>query len=219
MNNKFETLRPWLKDILSSIKRDIKADYLPADKIFYRAHFGNRPLNRLSADEIYAAFEKELLAGNESLAEWVVNHWVFQHGELYDHFAEQLSQINPEFDEVKELTEAQTTKILAGTEAFGAIQTYLFSVLNAVVFPASTFEKLRQAAILEKSQREEAEASQSAKESLEQTIEIQQREIARLQDKCESKVAGVLKKYTTDTEALKKQIKALQQKLNGCQRS
>ena len=212
MENKFESLRPWLKSILSAIKKDIKTDYLPGDKVFYKAHFGNRPMNRLSQDEIFAAFEKELLAGHESLAEWVVNHWVFKHGDIYTHFADRLSQISPDFNELTELTAVQSEQVLAGTEAFGVIATYLFSQLNGVVFPASVFEKLRQAA-LESTEKQEAEtSSRSAQESLEQIIERQQRELVRLQDKYESKVAGVLRKYQTDTEALKKQVRALQQK-------
>lgn len=220
MQNKFETLQPWLKDILSSIKRDIKTDYLPADKAFYKVHFGNRPLNRLSTEEIYAAFEKELLAGHDSLDEWVVNRWVFKHGEIYNHFAERLSQIRPDFNELKELTEQESAQILAGTEAFGPIPTYLFCQLNAVVFPTSIFSRMRQEALDAKKVQEAELASQDAKESLEQTVERQQREISRMQEKYEGKIAGVLKKYTTDVEALKKQIRALQQKMNQtCQHS
>lgn len=213
MENKFESLGPWLKNILSSIKKDIKSDYLPADKIFYKTHFGNRPMNRLGPDEIFAAFEKELLAGHESLSEWVVNRWVFKHGDIYTHFADRLSIICPDFNELKELTLDQSEEVLAGAESFGAISTYLFSQLNGVVFPSSIFEKLRQAALEAKEKQEVEETSQLAQETLEQIIERQQRDLVRLQDKYESKVAGVLRKYQTDTEALKKQVRALQQKL------
>lgn len=38
-------------------------------------------------------------------------------------------------------------------------------------------------------------------------------EKARLQDKYEDKLAGVQRKYMTDVEALKKQIRSLQQQL------
>lgn len=215
MENKFEIVGPWLTNILSSIKKDIKTDYLPADKVFYRTYFGNRPLNRLSAEEIYAAFEKELLAGTtEGMEEWVVNRWVFKHGDIYRFFAERLSSINPDFDELKELTEEESRKVLDGKEAFSPVDFYVFSVLNGVVFPKDVLETLRKAAAEAKSTEESEMAAQSQKESLEQIIERQQRDLSRLQQKYEDKVEGVLRKYATDVEALKKQIRALQ-KLNA----
>lgn len=215
MGNKFELLHPWIKDILTSIKKDIKADYLLGDKVFYKKHFGNRPLNRLNTDEIFGAFEKELLEGHESLSEWVVNHWVFKHGDLYTHFADRLSEIRPDFNELKELTETESDQVLRGTEHFGAVELYLFSMLNGVVFPPSIFEALRCAALEVKQQEEAKAASDTKQETLEQIVERQQRELSRLQEKYESKVSGVLRKYQVDTEALKKQIRALQRQLQG----
>ncbi len=215
MENKFELLRPWVNDILTSIKKDIKTDYLIGDKVFYKKHFGNRPLNRLHTEEIFGAFEKELLEGHESLTEWVVNHWVFKHGDLYAHFAECLSEIRPDFNELTELTEAESDQVLRGTESFGAVDLYLFSVLNGVVFPPSIFEALRSTALEAKQLEEANAASELNQEALQQIIERQQRELSRLQEKYESKVSGVLRKYQVDTEALKKQIRALQKQLQA----
>lgn len=210
MENKFEVLRPFINEILTAIKKDIKTDYLPGDKIFYKAHFGGRPLNRLQTEEIFAAVEKDLLAGHESLQEWVVNHWVFKHGDLYSHFAEKLSEIRPDFDELKELTEAESRHVLEGTDAFDPVALYLFSALNGVVFPSTVFESLKTSALAAKEKRDVETESNSQQEALEQIIERQQRELSRLQEKFESKVSGVLRKYQMDTEALKKQIRALQ---------
>ncbi len=214
MKSKFEIAQPWFKEILTCIKKDLKTDYLPADKIFYRAHFGNRPLNRLSTEEIFAAFEKELLTGNEGLEEWVVNHWVFQHGDIYRHLADRLSAINPNFTDLEEISSEESKTVLEGTDAFNPVDLYLFSILNGVVFPETVLETLRNGAIEGKAKADEAEAMLAKKEGLEQIIERQQREISRLQEKCESKVEGVLRKYTTDMEALKRQIRSLQQQLN-----
>jgi hypothetical protein len=211
MKNQFQALQNWTLEILNTIKKDIKTDHLHTDPQFYRTYFGNRPQNRLTSEEIFAAYEKELLVGNESLSEWVVNRWVFKHGDLYQHFAERLSQIHPDFAEIKQLTPEQSEQVLAGAaENFGAIPTFLFSVLNGVVFPESTLEKLLQAAEKEKAVQAKEGAENEKKESLEKIIAAHQREIARLNDK----IAGVQKKYTNDTEGLKKQIKSLQQKLN-----
>ena len=84
--NSFSSVGPWMNQILDTIKKDIKTDHLAVDKTFYLAHFGRRPINKLSIDEIFTVYEKELLAGNQTLGEWVVNRWVFKHGDAYRHF-------------------------------------------------------------------------------------------------------------------------------------
>lgn len=216
MTTKYHTLRPWLDEILTAIKRDIKNDYLPGDPAFCKASFGNRPLNRLTPEEINAAFVKELLQGNEEMDQWVVNHWVFKHGDVYDHFAERLSKINEDFDAIEKLTLAESEAILAGAvESFGAKPVYLFSVLNGVVFPEEVVARLQKLAE-ESAVREKKEAAIAAEQlELNKLKEHYQRELARLNEKYDAKVAGVVKKYTLETEALKKQVRALQLKLNG----
>ena len=64
--NQFQTLQKWIHEILNAIKKDIKTDHLRADPVFYRTYFGNRPQNRLTAEEIFAAYEKELLRAMKS---------------------------------------------------------------------------------------------------------------------------------------------------------
>jgi hypothetical protein len=211
MKNQFHALQNWTFEILNAIKKDLKSDHLHTDPVFYKTYFGNRPQNRLSTEEIFAAYEKELEKGNEPLAEFVVNRWVFKHGDLYQMFAERLEKINPEFDQIKELSEKESQDILKGIpEAHGAIATFLFCVLNGVVFPQSVLDKLEKAALAEKVAQKKEEEGAQEEANLQKVISAQVREIARLNDK----LLGVQKKYTTDTEALKKQIKALQQKLS-----
>lgn len=212
MKNQFLTLQNWTHEVLNAIKKDLKNDHLHTDPIFYKTYFGNRPQNRLTTEEIFAAYEKELIQGNEDLAEFVVNRWVFKHGDLYQHFADRLSHINPDFEQIQKLTELETETVLSGAvESFGAIPTFLFAVLNGVVFPEAAVEHLRKAAVAEKASQQKNEESALEQQNLDKIIATQKREIARLNDKIE----GVQKKYTADTEALKKQIKALQKKLHG----
>lgn len=211
MENQFLTLRNWTFEILNCIKKDIKTDHLHTDPVFYRTYFGNRPRNRLTAEEIFSAYEAELMKGNEELAEWVVNRWVFKNGELYQHFAERLSQVNPNFNEIKQLSEEESLQILEGAaESYGAIPTFLFSLLNGVVFPDPILKRLRKDAEVEKEMLVKEADSNAEQENLEKIKAAHQREINRLNDR----IAGVQKKYEKDTEALKKQIKMLQQKLS-----
>ncbi|MDE3048030.1 MAG: hypothetical protein KGI83_06750, partial [Verrucomicrobiota bacterium] len=173
------------------------------------AYFGNRPQNRLTTEEIFDAYEKELTRGNQEIAEWVVNRWVFKHGDLYQVFAERLSRINPEFSEIQTLTSEQSQEILKGTvERFGAIPVFLFVILNGVVFPESVRMDLLKMAESAKIEQEQQGAEADERESLEKLLAAKERDIARLHDK----LLGVQKKYERDTEALKKQIKALQKR-------
>ncbi len=213
MTTKYHTLQPFLEEILTSIRKDIKTDYLPGSPAFCKANFGSRPINRLEGDEINVALIKELLVGNDDLSEWVVNRWVFKHGDVYTHFAEKLSSIHSDFSSIDSLSLEQSQKILAGAkESFGARAVYFFSMLNGVVFPESIFNELRVAA--EKESKEEGVKTQIASEQLEleKILERHERETSRLVDKYEQKLAGVLKKYMTDTEALKAQVRALQKR-------
>lgn len=212
MKNQFQALQNWTLEVLNTIKKDIKSDHLHTDPVFYRTYFGNRPQNRLTSEEIFAAYEKELIQGNEDLAEWVVNRWVFKHGDLYQHFAERLSQVNPNFEQITQLSDAEADAILDGAaEKYGAIPTYLFSILNGVVFPEAVLQRLSQAAEVEKASRDKQEEADAQQQSLEKIIAAHQREINRLNDK----ITGVQNKYSKDTESLKKQIKTLQQKLHA----
>lgn len=216
MQNQFIILQPLIGKILSSIKKEIKTEHLIKSPVFYRAHFGTRPLNRLTTEEILHVYEKVLLEGNEELSEWIVNRWVFQHGEIYRHFAERLAQINPDFDAIAELDQKQSEFVLEGAvQAFSALSVYVFSVLNRVVFPQSIFEQLRIAAELEQTRNKDVEETKLREETIEQMKQRHEKELAKIKEKCEDKVAGVMKKYTLETDSYKKQIRSLQQQLNA----
>jgi hypothetical protein len=214
--NSFTYVRPWMDQILQAIRKDIKTDHLPADKFFYKTHFGNRPLNKLTQEEIFAVYEKELLSGNQELGEWVINRWVFKYGDLYRHFAERLSAITPNFQEIQALTDAQAEQVLAGAqEKFGFAETYIFARLNSVVFSDAFFDRLHQAALQETQSKKQVQIEKNEQESLDQLNVRHQRELSRLQEKFEDKLSGIQRKYISDVEALKKQIRSLQQQLSA----
>lgn len=216
MNNKFETIQPWISSILHTIKKEIRTDHLPSSPSFVRAHFSNRPLNRVSFEEIFTVYERELVAGNEDLGDWVVNRWVFKHGDIYSHFAERLGQIQPDFSAITSLDLSQSEKVLEGApEAFGFLAVYLFSMLNGVVFPQEIFHRLESAAKKEEADKEKRRVQEEEHQNLAEIAARREKELASLQQKYESKVAGIMKKYTVDVEALKTQIRSLQRQLNA----
>ncbi len=214
--NPFISLQPWMGQILHAIRKDIKNDHLAVDKVFYKTHFGSRPLNRLDIEEIFSVYERELLKGDqEELVEWAINRWVFKHGDVYRHFADRLAKINSNFQEISSLTESESMQVLEGAAAsFGALTVYLFSALNSVVFPETIFERMRKEAVSEQEFLKEQESHAAEKESLEQLKTRYERETRRLQEKYEDRLNGVQRKYAIDVEALKKQIRSMQQKLS-----
>lgn len=213
MTTIFQTLQPWLPQIIHSIKKEIKTEHLAKSPAFYKAHFGNRPLNRLTNEEISSIYEKELLQADQELSDWVINRWVFRHGDIYQHFADRLALIHPNFYEIKNLDDSQSEKVLAGApEKFGSLPVYLFVVLNGVVLSSSTVESLRQRAESEEKKRQATESESARQATLEEIIENQKNEMIRIEKKYEEKLAGVIRKHSTDVEALKKQIRALQKR-------
>lgn len=126
----------------------------------------------------------------------------------------ELSQIDADFTNLEEISPSQAQALIdASILQFGAPHTYLFSVLNSVVFPKESFQSLRIQA--QQHQERETEENRKAAEQVnsDQLRKDFEREIARLTDKYEKKLAGLQKKYIIDVETLKKQVAQLQRKL------
>lgn len=211
MEIKFNALRPWLDEILTVIKKDIKTDYLPAMPTLYRTYFGNRPLNRLQNEEIHSALIQELENGNKDLAEWVVNRWVFKHGELYQYFAIALEKIDPDFSSIQQLTLEQSRSILEGAKALFPIkEIYFFTLLNGVVFSQEIIDQMKNEVEAESNQTKSSAEVEFKEKEINKMLEQHSREIEKIMNKYEKKLEGVLKKYMQDTNALKAQIRALQ---------
>lgn len=214
---KFAILKSWLTEILTPIKKDLKKDHLSKDNAFFKHHFGNKNLQKLSVQDLVlgytVALENEDIA--EHLGEFISNRWLLKHTEIYYFFEKELTAVSKEFYVLDELdTDASETIVSGAIKEFGAEKTYLFSVLNSVVFPKKIYDELKKKA--ERQRVQEAELKQIAEEakSIEQKEMAYQQEIARLKDRYEKKLQGMQKKYHTDVTALKKQISNLQIKLN-----
>ena len=217
MKDKFQTLQPWLSQILYTIKKEIKAEHLLKSPAFYKMHFGTRPINRVTNEEICEVYEKELiLEDREEMREWVVNRWVFRHGDIYQHFADRLSQIHPDFDQIENLTDAQSEQVLSGSvESFGALDVYLFVVLNGVVLSSLVVNRLKLQAEKEQAEFKKMGEETGRTESLEKALERCQNDLLRLEKKYEEKLSGVMLKHATDVNALKNQVRSLQKRVNA----
>lgn len=214
---KFSILKSWMPLIVEEIKKDLKnakvaKNYLPS-----------KPSAKLTTEELAEGYARAIFEdqNGEAIGELVAQHWLLKKPELYGYFERTLSAINPEFDQIEEIEAHKANEMIAEAAAeFGAADVYLFSVINAVVFPPQALKSLEQRAQQEMQQKEAGLQAQREEESMDKLIAGYEQQIARLTDRYEKKLQGFERKYVNDTESLKKQIAILQRKLtvqsSGC---
>lgn len=214
---KFAMLKSWLPVILESIKKDLKNEHLKSDGSFCRQYLPGKNMHKITTEDLVNAYSLALAEGEnaEQLGEYISNRWLMKNSELYGYFEERLSSINPDFSAIQEIDLPTANDIVNGAvESFGASRTYLFSVLNSVVFPKDVYDSLGLRALEESERQAEAEAAENERQSLETMRFNYEQQISRLEDKYEKKLKGMQKMYQIDVAALKKQISGLQKKLN-----
>jgi hypothetical protein len=213
---KFAHLQEWIPFLIEAVKKDLRQEHLKKDIYFVKKFLSSKNVHKVTTEELSQAYQKAIQEEEqgEQLAEFITSRWLLKNSELYEFFERQLSQINPDFANIEEILPSQADALIAASNHhFGPLHTYVFSVLNSVVFPKESFQKLRIQAQQHK-EKEEQETNQRAEQlSMEQMRTTFEREIARLTDKYEKKLAGLQKKYVSDVENLKKQLAALQRKL------
>lgn len=213
---KFAMIRSWLPLIVDDIKKDLRNDHLRSDPGFVREFFPGKNPSKLTPAELAEGYLEAIEKSERSdqLAEFISNRWLLKHSDLYYFFEQELAKINPNFNDLHSIEQKDAKKIMDGSVGqFGPIHTYLFCVLNSVVFPRDIYEQLANDAKTH-SQKNDAEAvANKEMESMEKMLRSHSEEIARITDKYEKKLVGLQKKYTQDVEALKKQVAQLQRKL------
>lgn len=213
---KFADLKEWIPFMMESIKKDLRNEHLKKDVYFVKKFLSSRDIHKISNEELSEAYQKAIHEDErgEEIAEFVSSRWLIKHGEVYEFFEKQLTAIDPNFSSLEEIKPEVASEIINNSiKEFGAPQTYLFSVLNSVVFPKENFDKLRAEAKHRHAEQQEESMEANEKLTLEQSQKKFERELARLSDKYEKKLSGLQKKYVTDVDALKKQIAQLQRKL------
>lgn len=214
---KFADLQEWIPVLIEAVKKDLRNEHLKKDVYFVKKFLSNKNIHKITIEELAEAYQTAIQEEQgEELAEFITSRWLLKNSELYEFFESHLSQIDPDFTNLEEIPPAQAQALIdASIRQFGAPQTYLFSVLNSVVFPTENFQTLK----IQAQQHQEKQEEESLK-AIEQATVSQMRkafelEIVRLTDKYEKKLAGLQKKYINDVENLKQQVAQLQRKLQG----
>lgn len=210
---KFATpLNPWMSSIVEATKRDLKQGPIA------RKYFA-KPSAKLTVEELKEAYLRAIAEDEqgEAIGEWVAQCWLLKKPDLYTYFKDKLSEINPEFDQIEEIESGKAHAIIAeGISQFGARDLYLFTIINAVVFPPQIVEELSAKAEAEVQNAQMEKQAAHEEKSTEKMIANYEQQIARLTDKYEKKLQSFERKYVDDTESLKKQISLLQKRLNAC---
>lgn len=213
---KFADLQEWIPLLVEAVKKDLRNEHLKKDLNFVKKFLSSKNVHKVTIEELAEAYQKAIQEEEqgEELAEFITSRWLLKNSELYEFFERELSQIDADFTNLEEISPSQAQALIdASILQFGAPHTYLFSVLNSVVFPKESFQSLRIQA--QQHQERETEENRKAAEQVnsDQLRKDFEREIARLTDKYEKKLAGLQKKYIIDVETLKKQVAQLQRKL------
>lgn len=216
--DKFKMLAPWMQTIVESVKKDLKNEHLKKDFQFVKKYFSGKNVHKLTTEELAEGYSRALIQeeGAEALGEYISNRWLLKNTEVYSYFEKQLEQIDPDFNALKEIDRNKSQELIEGAvRQFGVQRTYLFSVINSVVFPKDILETLEKRA--EKEAQQEKTQVEVAQEQLSLAMIHQsyEQQIARLTDKYEKKLQGLQKKYIVDVDGLKKQVSTLQRKLHG----
>lgn len=214
---KYAMLRTWLPSIIETVKKDLKNEHLKNDLQFCKVYLQGRNPSKLTVQELIEAYSSALDSeGSEVLAEFISNRWLLKNSELYGFFEEKLRAIHPNFTEIDEI-DTNTSQIIVkeAVSLFGPIRTYLFSVINSVVFPKAIYDELEKQAERHVEQEERQSQAMEEQQTFEAMQERYELRLARLEDKYEKKLNGLQKKYQHDMDALKKQISHLQRKVNN----
>lgn len=209
-------LKKWLPQILYEIRKDLRNDHWKQDPYFVKGYLGNKAANKITNEEMAEGYTRALEneEGAESIAEFIATRWLLKHSDIYYFFEKELEKLTPEFTELTEIDAAVAESLVTrSVELFGAIETYLFSVFNSVVFSESTYTSLAKQAITQQGQQKEKEEEEKKLRNLEEVTRHYEQQISRLTDRFEKKLAGVERKYIQDTNTLKNQVRALQKKL------
>lgn len=213
---KFEDIREWIPYLIDSIKKDLRNDHLKKDFHFVKKFFPSKNIHKVTTEEMAEAYQRAIEGEEkgEDIAEYITSRWLLKHTDLYEFFEKHLTQIDPNFTELAEIEQESAKKLIEkAVSEFGAPQTYLFSVLNSVVFPKESFQRLKTDAQQQQNEKKEESLQHAEKLTADQMRLFFEREQNRLTDKYEKKLAGLQKKYLIDTDSLKKQIAQLQRKL------
>ena len=139
---KFALLKPFSEEIFKIIKKEIKSEMQGK---------GSALRKKLGAASFTTDFKYLtslitdcILSGEgEEIGEWVAVVWINKKKDIFTLFHEHLVEVSEDYSELTTLPAPVEEKLIQDSiEKFGAKNTYIFSLLNSVVFSAQALERL-----------------------------------------------------------------------------
>lgn len=200
---RFSLLSPWFPSIMGEVKKDCKTEHLRLDPVFVQQHFGGIAIHKITLEDMRAVYLQQIFAGNERVAEFIANRWLFRNMEMYRFFEAELAKISPEFEKISELSGEQAEALVSAACAkFDCGKVLCFVALNEVALPKEHLEKLQRHALQLLAQKQEQETEESEADRLRQ-------ELNRLKERHERKVAEMNKKHQFELQRLQKEVAQL----------
>ncbi len=207
---KLSQIEPYHREILDSIKKELKQEHLSSDRAAHKKLFGNKPLHRITLDELVQAYSP-MLSRIEELGEFVASRWIFKHAEIYEYFSERLEKALGEFEHLTQLdAEFARELVREALEQFPASKVFCFCVLNSVVLPQQEFLFLEKRA---KDTRVSADALPAEGASSQKMWPSE--EVQRLEQRYLKRIAGIERKFHNEVHHLKRQIAQLNRKVQS----
>lgn len=207
---KFSLVSPWFSDIVSTIKQQLKTEHLSLDPTFVRIHFHGMPLHRISLDDIRAVYLREILSGQNQLAEFVANRWLFKNLTLYKFFEGMLEKVGGNIETIEEVADEKAREMLSSAlKLFSIDDVFCFITLNEVCFSDDVFAETHKKALESLASRTKGEE----KKEEQSEIEKLRFEVKKAKEKNEKRVEELNRKHELELTKLHKEIKDLKSKL------
>lgn len=209
--NKFISLGLFSKEVIRDLKKEITKELSKKNSIVQKKLSGVSIGD--GKDEVVDLFFNLVVEkGDEELGEWLASSWVLKNSPIFKSFHKKISLISADYEKLTGFpTEKEEDLRESSIEEFGAIKTFIFSVLNSVVFSKKSMEDIRIRAEEEASDRKEISLSSNC--SVEEAREIFEKEKKKILEKQEHKLLAVIKRHQVEVEGYRKQIGQLQKKL------
>jgi hypothetical protein len=209
-SGRFSLLTPWFSDIIDAVKRDCKNEHLRLNPHFVKEYFAGLPMHMINLEEMRVVYLRLILAGNEQVAEFISNRWLFRHMELYNFFEKALSEVSTEFEKIQELPADKSLAIIqTACEQFGCEKVFCFVVINDVVIPQNVFDRLQRQAVESLAMRQkEQEGSLSVEEKWRQDVE-------KLKERQEKKIQEMTKRHQIEVQKLSAEIVKLREQISS----
>src|SRR3990167_8037866 len=149
IKDKFTVIYPFRKEFFKGIKKEISQSSSVKGTGLGRRMYA---LHKNSDGGVFveALFTEVLEKGDEELGDFLLSTWVMKQADLFQYFHQKLSSLNADYEQLigipQDLEQEMKKEILA---EFTALEAYLFSILNSVVFSKEVLQEFLDLAHIE----------------------------------------------------------------------